>query len=499
MTDGLLRGTLLGAFAWTAAARVVAEAATLAAMVVTARAVSPADFGRASVATVVTLLAISLTQQGIGSPLVQRPEATPQDIKTAWSLSLLLGCAGSALGIFLVAPALSDIFDPRTADMMQLACVAFVCCSVGVVPVALLQRRLQFRQLALVDAIASVAAATVTGAVAVAAHSGFAIVWGALTLATITALGSLAVQAPHGGVKVGFSSTAAKELVSFGGLSALSGILYIAVSKIDYAILAARLGPGPMGFYARGFQVAFDYPGKATAVLVRLALPLMSRSSSAVELRDLRAKMTSAHTTLLLPYPMLLIVLAPVLVPAVFGAVWEPAVVPTQILAFAGMTAIVAAGTSPLIQALGRPGAMVLFTTLELAVFVVVLLVSVPHGVTVVCWAIAGARVALLVSLQRFVVQPIAGIPALESLRTDLAPAVGAGIPMMIVSWAVLELLQSVGAPSAIALAAACGAGIACYGIGLRALFLSNWSILADAGRRLGAPATSLLRRRAAA
>lgn len=496
-TQPPLKGTILGAFVWTAGARVIAEAATFAAMVLTARLVSPADFGRASIALIVTLLATALTQQGFGSPLVQRPAVSRQDIGTAWILSLTLGVGAAVIGFFVVCPALAGIFDARAAGMMQLACVSFLYCALGVVPVAMLQRELRFRDLALIDGVASICAAAVTGAVAVATHSGFAIVWGALTLAALTSVGALVVGWPML-PRLAVSVRAARSLLSFGGLSALASLLYIAVSKVDYAILAARLGPAPMGYYARGFQMAFDYPGKATAILVRLALPLMARSSAPEDLRALRTKMTSTHATLLSPYPLLLIVLAPTLVPALFGPVWEPAVAPTQILAIAGLTAILAAGASPLIQALGRPGAMVVFTAAELAVFVVVLLISVPHGLIAVCWAVVGARVVLLLVLQRFVVQPIAGIPGLKALWHDLAPAIFAGGPMMLTAWACLSLCENAALPTALVLVLATATGLACYVAALRVLFPENWSVLRDAADRIrrAAPGSRAVRQR---
>jgi O-antigen/teichoic acid export membrane protein len=484
----------LNSFAWTGAARMVAEATTFVAMLVTARAVPPSEFGRATVAIILGALAANLTQQGIGSPLVQRRELESGDIASAWVVALAVGGTATGLVAFCVAPALQDVFDARTAGMLKVASLAFVFASVGVVPNALLQRNLDFPRLAIVDGLSSVASAIVGATLALTTHTGYALVWAMLVLLAASTIGScvLSPRAARGRA----NASSLRSIAGFGSLSALSGLLYVAVSKIDYAVLGAVLGPRVTSFYARGFQLGFEYPGKATAILVRIALPLMSRTSSPDELRALRRRMTSMHAAALLPFSVLLIVVAPVLVPVVLGPAWRSAIVPAQILSVAGMTATIAAGTAPLLQALGKPGAMVAFTAFELAVFAGVLFLTAPAGVVTVCWTIAAARVVLLLVLLRGVVQPIAGIPAWRSLAEEVVPALGASLPLAVFAYLVLKISEHVHAPPTFALLASCGSGLLAYGFAMKLAFPSRWEMLSPLIYRVAGAVQRLTRLR---
>ena len=99
---------------------------------------------------------------------------------------------------------------------------------------------------------------------------------------------------------------------------------------------APRLGAAQAGFYWRGYQLAVEYQRKISAVMTQMAFPVLARTAGAG--RAVRAAPpdgAAAVTVLLFPLLALLVLLAPVVVPWLFGPAWEPAVLPTQILAAA--------------------------------------------------------------------------------------------------------------------------------------------------------------------
>ena len=75
--------------------------------------------------------------------------------------------------------------------------------------------------------------------------------------------------------------------------------------------------------------------------MTTVGFPMLSRTQTAVEMAHLRSQMVRLLSLVLFPLLVLLAIVAPVFVPWLFGHVWAPAVVPTQILALGGAATLV--------------------------------------------------------------------------------------------------------------------------------------------------------------
>ena len=101
---------------------------------------------------------------------------------------------------------------------------------------------------------------------------------------------------------------------------------------------------------------------------------------------------------MVIPLLVLLAITAPKLVPFVFGSHWKLAVVPTQILAFAGIATALTYCSTPFLLASGHPRAVFKLNTATLVVYLGAILVAVPHGLRAVCGAVVGANFVTMVA-----------------------------------------------------------------------------------------------------
>ena len=85
-------------------------------------------------------------------------------------------------------------------------------------------------------------------------------------------------------------------------------------------------------------------------------------------MQRLREKITQVHAATVVPCLGFFAVVAPILVPAVFGPRWTPAVQPARILCIAGVSCCVVTGTGPLMIAVGRARTLVWWNASELVV-----------------------------------------------------------------------------------------------------------------------------------
>jgi PST family polysaccharide transporter len=117
---------------------------------------------------------------------------------------------------------------------------------------------------------------------------------------------------------------------------------------------------------------------------------------------DLRAvrqqylQMMAALLSMVLPVTIAAVLLAPALVPPLFGPRWTAAVVPIQILSLTALAGAFFPVVGELAKALGRPGWMIGWSALYTVVVCSALWVGARHGLEGAVWASAAGHVVLL-------------------------------------------------------------------------------------------------------
>lgn len=475
-----LGAATLAGVRWISAARAVAEATAFASTIALARLVPPAEFGRAVVALVPVWLALALNTHGLAASLVQVRPLRRVQLEGAACLSLLVGAALTAVTLVAAPAAAAPLFGDRTAHLLRLTAPAWILAALGAVAQALLQRRLDFRRLGIVEAASLVVSAATSVALAALGLEGEALVAGALAgvasgAALYAAFGLVVVPRWRPGTF--------RELASFGGPIALSSLVYTAFRSIDYAVLALRMSPVQVAFYWRAFQLAVDYQGKISGIMLRVAYPVYARCETLDDVRALRKWIVRTHATVLVPVLALFVAVAPVAVPLVFGSRWEPSVVPAQILALAGVASVVTTGRGPLLMALGRGRTLLALNAGELLVYAATIFLLAPYGLVPVAVGVVAFSFAVL-ALTQAVLRRAAGI-GVRDLAADAGPAILASVAALAPAVAALHVLASADvAPLALVTAVGALAG-AIYLIVLRAAFPGAWSDLTTVGRRL--------------
>jgi O-antigen/teichoic acid export membrane protein len=183
------------------------------------------------------------------------------------------------------------------------------------------------------------------------------------------------------------------------------------------------------------------------------------------------------------PLLALLVALAPVLIPFVFGRNWTPAVVPAQILAVAGMVAAVLTGYPQVMLAVGRPRELLQFNVVVLVTYGTAVALAASHGLVVVSVAVVSVYLLILLGAYRFLLGPQLGI-TVASLLPGLGPAVGGSAALL----AVAIPLRVVAEPrlSPVFTIALVGlAGLAVYAVVLRIAFRSTWDDLRRLAERV--------------
>ena len=145
---------------------------------VTARLLTPEDFGIVGAASLVIALFAVLNQVGIGEYVVRTKEIDEEELHTIWTFRVIVS-AGIAGLIFIVAPqAALFLQEPRLTEILRVLCIASLLGSLRTPAAEFFNRNLQYNKIMLLAAADKIVAVSATIIAAVMLKSYWALVWG---------------------------------------------------------------------------------------------------------------------------------------------------------------------------------------------------------------------------------------------------------------------------------------------------------------------------------
>jgi lipopolysaccharide exporter len=477
---------------WSAMARMSVEVVLMASMILLARLISPAEFGYFAVAIIVQELALVITSEGIGTALVQRATVAREHLQAGVWLALVVGLVLALLTLAAASLVVVPIFGARTAELVRLATPLFLISAAGTVPMALLRRRLAFRQLSMIDVATSVMRVAASVALALAGLQGEALVLGGIAAGlTTTVLAWACAPAPPPRLRL----SAVRDIMGYGLPASIASISWVGFRNCDYAIVSARLGAVQAGYYFRAYMLAVEYQKKISIVMGQVGLPVLARSGE--ELSVLRGHMVRLLAILTFPMLAVLTITAPELVPWLFGAEWTPAVVPMQLLAVGGASTLVIDAVGVALMASGRPRALLGFGVGHFAVYAGAVLVASNFGLAAVAAAASIVHTAFLGVAYVLMLRGTGERP-LRTMWAEIGPATGSCLGLVVVAVPADIGLSAAGAPTLVQLAAVSALALGAYAATLRLCFPAAWSdVVAVARRVLPTPPRRIRIRRA--
>ncbi|NEQ84479.1 MAG: oligosaccharide flippase family protein, partial [Moorea sp. SIO2I5] len=315
---------------WLTSSFAVARCSQLIAQIFLARILSPQDFGIWGMVLIVTKLSALFRESAIASVLVQRGLDDKKLVDAVYSLSInvavgmfILQClAGYPLSLFFGIPMLW----PLTAC----TALVFIVCPGAGSHSAVLQRQMKFKEIAISDAAAGVA--RISGGLACAfLGSG---VW-SFTIAEIagTVVNSiLKLRMSDYHFKYHLIPDRSAVRAVQGYISSLIGI-NIAVfinTNGDNFIIGKLLGAQALGYYNLAYQLTM-LPTFALSQINRVNFSVLSQKDNAAQKAYL-CQMLELYAIFGAPIYGVALVVAPWVIPFIYGQQWTPAVLIFQIV-----------------------------------------------------------------------------------------------------------------------------------------------------------------------
>ena len=482
MTEGLRRQALAGT-RWTALATAVGTALQLLQVAIVARILTPADFGLMALVLVILGFVQSYADLGLSQALIARGPVEPARFAAFFWLNVLLGLGLFAALLVSAATLAALLGAPELAPLLPWAGVSLLILPWGQGFQSLLQKELRFKPIAVAEMSGSVAGAAVAITSAWKGAGVYALIWGQLANALVRTL-PIAVQGWRSHrPALRLSLVELRGDLRFGAFQMGERTLGLINARLDQLLIGAVLGAEALGYYNLAWQMTLQPLARINPVVMRVAFPLFARIQNDRP-RVQRGYFQAQRLLGAINFPLFLglAVLAPVLVPAVFGTQWTPAVALVQLLAGVAMFRAVGNPVGALLLSQGR-------ADLGFAANLVISLLQVPAVVVGArVGGAAGVAVALL-ALQAGVfglaylvlIRPVLGSCLGAYLGSIARPLLAASI--MTVAMALLPAPASWAPWTQLALYS--GVGVLVYMIVSHSLLPREWQLLSQwLGRR---------------
>lgn len=393
-----MRQRAVAATLWSGAEVLFRQGLLFVVAIVLARQLDPAEVG--VVATLALFLSVGsvLIDGGLSIALLQRQDIDHVDESTVFWFNLVVG-ATVALALAAMAPFLSAFFElPLLLEITPVMASTVFFSSLGSIHAALINKRLEFRRLLVVN----VAAAVLAGATAVLLALHGAGAWALVGQALVTSIATSALLWMVDSWRPSwvFSRTSLRKLSEFGGFHLASTFLEAIYSRLYTVLIGRWFGARELGYYANADATQKMPARLLSGVLLRAAFPLFAEAAQQPE-RLRRGLQVAVRGSMVANAPIMLgaAAVAEPLVRVIFGERWLPAAPVLAVLCLAGSLFPVQSLNVHVLMAQGRSRQMFKIEVLKKTVGVALMLFGSLFGLLGIAWSqVVAALFALVVN-----------------------------------------------------------------------------------------------------
>jgi O-antigen/teichoic acid export membrane protein len=339
---------------WVFAGRVANRGLGLIKMVVLARLLAPENFGLFGIVMLAIATLQTFITTGFNTALIQKQENTEEYLDTAWTIQVVRGLVLAGI-LFAAAPAVGWFFEePRAVPLLRVMCISVALGGFINIGMIYFQKELEFHKSFIYESVSAFLSLAVGIALAYHLRSVWALIWAGLAGAIVNVVLSYVFH-PYRPT-FSFDRSKTRELFRFGKWILGSSVVVFLSTQGDDAFLGKILGAGALGLYQMAYRLSNLPATQITHVTNAVMMPAYAKvQDNPQRLGRAFLQVFEIVITLVLPLTALLVFAAPEIVLGLLGEQWADAIVPLQILTFAGLLRAIAATGGPLFVGSGMP------------------------------------------------------------------------------------------------------------------------------------------------
>jgi O-antigen/teichoic acid export membrane protein len=321
---------------WSAAGHWSREIINFGVFLALARLLGPKSYGIMGMAAIAVAMANAFLVDGISLFIVRAPKLDPGHLNGIFWIQLILA-ALLGFSIAALGPAFSIFYgQPELTPIMSTMAVLPLFFGLSSVPDALLRRAMNFRTLTFLSAVAAAVGGTFGISLALAGYGVWSLVFMYISqwITQCACLWRITDWRPGLRLQTGH----VQDLISFGMNTISVNLLSVLNVQLPRFVVASSLGAVSLGFFTMAWRI-FEVTSLLTLLPIsQVMVPtLAALQSDATRLRAGLASIVQFPFIISVPCFTGLFVIAPVLVPVIFGGNWVGAVVLIQLFSISGL------------------------------------------------------------------------------------------------------------------------------------------------------------------
>jgi O-antigen/teichoic acid export membrane protein len=399
--------------------------------IVVIRMLNPEDYGLMAISVLFINFLMLINELGLDTVLIHKANLDLDRKRQIFGLIILINTVFFIL-LYLAAPWIAIFFeDGELTLIIRVLSAQFLISAFLIVPVAHLERNLEYKTKSLIYVGSSIVGGIITLLLAMQGYGVWALVWGNLVVVTLQTIGvNIASPFRHAPK---FSLTNMREVISFGGLVTLERAMWFFYTQADIFIVGKLLGKDLLGIYSVAMHLASIVLSKTGALIYEIAFPSFSRANEeAGKVAIYFRKAVRIMSFVIFPIFFGMSSVAPELVAVFLGDTWTMVGPVLAILCIVMPLRMMANLFPPVLQGIGRPELSVLNLAIASIVMPLAFLVGTIWGVIGVslAWVLV-YPIVFAIMLRRSVA--LLGIRAREILGIMAMPAFVSAIMYMAV------------------------------------------------------------------
>ena len=322
--------------------------------IVTARLLTPTDFGYIAALAVFTMLSNLLVESGFTAALVRRKDNTQADYSTAFYFNVALSLIFYS-ALFISAPAIADYFNmPPLTELARILFLAIIINSLFIIPNIILTRALRFKEIAIAELTGMIVSAVITVSMAMTGFGYWAIAAQQISqlVVKVGIIWALSKWRPT----LDFRFSLLKEVISFSFLLIISSLISSVTRYVYNFFIGPRYSADDLGYYGQAFKFHQIPYNVISSTITGVSYPVFSSLNNEKE-RQMLYIQKIMRITAFITFPAMigLYCIAPNFISVVLTDKWMPMLPYFKILIIAGIAMPFININLNIFNAIGRP------------------------------------------------------------------------------------------------------------------------------------------------
>lgn len=388
-----LRAKALSGGLWAAASQFGQLGLQFVVGIILARLLDPSDYGLIALSAVFLTICQSFSEGGFGLAVIQRKNLADDNCSTVFWFNLAASIPVYLLILF-AAPLVAAFYrEPALTPVFQVLGVGVLISAPSTVQRALMERRMDFRRLTIIQLPSILLGAFVGVLMAWHGFGAWALV--AMSLTTSAASSAALWGTSKWKPRVVFQRQVFREMFGYGFKNALERVSNTVFQNLITIVIGRTFSATEVGYYNRARQYQQLPAQSINSIFLRVLLPMLSSVQDHPEKRHF-AFTQSLRLATMASFPVFagIFAVAGPLIHVLIGAKWMPCVPYLQILCFSAAFLPLGAINVNAILSQGRSGLSLKLNLIKQGMQLVAVILTFRHGIIAMLWA--QAAVALI-------------------------------------------------------------------------------------------------------